>query len=102
MVSLLLCSSGSNARHEVSRGLLKGIVSAQKALQARDGEKGVAGRNGREEYFPDEGLIDLPSSQLNDFVEKENRKKRVSGLTCSSVSEKKLTNNGFVFQADGV
>ena len=60
MVSLLLCSSGSNARHEVSRGLLKGIVSAQKALQARDGEKGVAGRNGREEYFPDEGLIDLP------------------------------------------
>ena len=61
-VSLFLCSSESNARGE----------SRAKKSPSRvwDGDEGVAGRNGRENYFPDEGSVicpDLPTRQINDF-----------------------------------
>ena len=46
-VSLSLCSSGSNARGEL-RALEGCLVSSKNPLSVRDGDKGVAGRNGRE------------------------------------------------------
>ena len=49
------------AMHEASWRPLKGPVSAQKALsRVWDGDKGVAGRNGREKCYPDEGSLICP------------------------------------------
>ena len=55
-MSLYLCSSGSNARGE-ARALEGRRVSSNSPSRARDGDKEVAGRNGREECFPDEGSL---------------------------------------------
>ena len=38
----------------------------------------VTGRNEREKYFPDEGVIDLPSSQINGFFYKKETEKELS------------------------
>ena len=46
-VSLYLCSSGSNARGE-SRAREGRCVSSKSPSRVRDGDEGVAGRNGRE------------------------------------------------------
>ena len=51
-VSLFLCRSGSNTWGQ-SRALEGRHVSSKSPSRVRDGDKGVAGRNGREEYFPD-------------------------------------------------
>ena len=53
-VSLYLCSSGSNALGE-SRAQEGRRVSSKTPSWVRDGDEGVAGRNGREKCFPDEG-----------------------------------------------
>ena len=47
MVSLYLCSSGSNARGEL-RAREGRRVSSKSPSRVRDGDEGVAGRNGRE------------------------------------------------------
>ena len=47
MVSLYLCSSGSNARGEL-RAQEERRVSSKSPSRVRDGDEGVAGRNGRE------------------------------------------------------
>ena len=60
-VSLYLCSSGSNAR---------------------DGDEGVAGRNGRDQCFPDEGSLICPPGKSMSFHKKETEKNWVSGQTC--------------------
>ena len=52
---------------------MKGAVSAQKSpSRVRDRDKGVAGRNGREKYFPDEG----PGGQINDFLKEKKQKQK--------------------------
>ena len=61
----LLCSSGSNVRGE-SRALEGHCVSLKSPSRVRDGDEGVAGRNGREKYFPQRGVID--------YFQKGNRK----------------------------
>ena len=55
-VSLYLCSSGSNARGEL-RALEGRPNSSKSPSRVQDGGEGVAGRNGREKYFPDEGFL---------------------------------------------
>ena len=71
------------ATHKASRGPLKGVVSALKSpARARVGDEGVAGRNGREKYFPErEGKSMI-------FLQKGNRKielaARLSAGTTSS------------------
>ena len=51
-------------------------VSSKKPSRVRgDRDEGVAGRNGREYCFPEKGVIDLPSRQIDDFSQKGNRKK---------------------------
>ena len=44
-------------------------VSLKSPSRVIDGDEGVAGRNGREKYLPDEGS----GGQINDFVQKGNR-----------------------------
>ena len=61
--------------HEASRGPLKDAVSAQKALQGSETETRELLGGTEEESFPDEGVIDLPSRQINDFQKNRNTKK---------------------------
>ena len=52
--------------HKASRGPLKGAVSARKALQGseRDGNEGVSGRKGREQYkIPHERALLCPTDK---------------------------------------
>ena len=71
----MLCSSGSNAQGEW-RALEGRRVSSRNPSRVRDGDKGVAGRNGREYVvFPRWGVIDLPSRQINYFFAKAKQKK---------------------------
>ena len=52
--------------HEVSQGPLNVAVSSQKALQGSQTEmRDLLG--GTEEISPTRGVIDLPSSQINDY-----------------------------------
>ena len=53
MVSLFLCSSGSNARG-VARALEGRRVSSKSPSRVRDGDEGAAGRNRREWSLPNE------------------------------------------------
>ena len=62
MVSLYLCSSGSNARGE-SKALEGRRVSSNSPSRVRDGDEGVAGRNGGE-YV---GKNRDKGSQMKDF-----------------------------------
>ena len=49
----------------VARIYTPGRVSSKSPSMVRDGDEGVAGRNGREKYFPDEGsLICLPGKSI--------------------------------------
>ena len=54
MVSYCLCSSTSNARGE-SRALKGRCVGSKSPSRVRDRHEEVAGRNGREKFFPDRG-----------------------------------------------
>ena len=74
-VSLYLFSSGTNAQGK-SRALEGRRVSSKSPSRVRDGDKGVPGRNGRDQYFPRQEVIDLPSRQINDFdfLQKGNKK----------------------------
>ena len=64
MVSLYLCSSESNARGE-ARNLKGHSVCSKSPSRVRDRDKGVAGRNRREKYFPEDGsLICSPGKSL--------------------------------------
>ena len=70
-VTLYLCSSGSITQGK-SRALEGRRVSFKKALKrVRDGDKGVAGRNRREQCFLDEGSLICPPGKLIIFYEKE-------------------------------
>ena len=60
--SLFLCSSKSNARGELTA--LEGRhISSQSPSRLRNGDDGIAERNGREKYFTDEGLLICPRSK---------------------------------------
>ena len=51
VVSLILCSTGSNARGELrAPWRAPCLVSSKSPSRVRDGDKGFAGRNGREKY----------------------------------------------------
>ena len=54
---------------KIDSWLLKGAVPAQKAIQGSQTDMGVVERNAREKYPP---VIDLPSRQLNNFLQKAN------------------------------
>ena len=69
----ILCSSVNNAQGE-SRALEGRRVSSKSPSRVRDREEGVAGRNGREKHFR-QGVIDLTSRQINDFLQKGKQKK---------------------------
>ena len=73
-VSLSLCRSGSNTWGE-SRALEGRSGSSKCPSRVRDNGEGVAGRNEREQYFPQRVVIDFPSRQINDFFTKRNQKK---------------------------
>ena len=63
------------ATHEASRGPEKGTVSAQKGFKrVRDGDEWVAGRNGREQCFPNEGSLICPPGKSMICYEKETEK----------------------------
>ena len=80
-VSLSLCRSGSNTWGE-SRALEGRSGSPKSPSRVRDNGEGVAGRNEREQYFPQRGVIDFPSRQINDFFcKKETEKNWISGHT---------------------
>ena len=63
MVSLYLCSSGSIASGEVSV-LERRCVSSKKLCE--DPRRGM-GENGREKCFPQQGVINLLSEQINEL-----------------------------------
>ena len=42
----------------------------KKPIKVQDVEKGIAGRNEREQYSLKRGVINLPSRQINDFLPK--------------------------------
>ena len=75
MVSLYLCSSGSNARGE-SRAREGRCVSSKSPSKVWDGDEGVAWRNGREKCLPSEGSLICPALQANQWflLQKGNRK----------------------------
>ena len=81
-VSLYLCSSRSNARGEL-RALEGRRVSPKSPWRGRDGDEGVAGKNGREWSFPDEGSLICPPGKSMIFHIKETEKDWVSGHTCN-------------------
>ena len=96
MVSLFLCSSGSNAWGELRP--LEGLhVSSKSPSRVWDGDEGVAGRNEREKYFPDKGVNDLPS--IIDLLQKGIRKKWVSGQTWTPPGWYSTTKHAQMFQA---
>ena len=72
-VSLFLCSSESNVRGK-SRALEGHRVSWKSSSRVWDGDKGVAGRNRREKYFPYEGSLIYPPGKLMIFYKKGNKK----------------------------
>ena len=82
-VSLYLWSSRSNTRGE-SRTLEGHRVSSKSPSRVRDGDGGVAGRNGRDKCFPDKGVIDLPSRQIHDFFYKRETEK--SCVSCQTLT----------------
>ena len=67
--------------HKASRGLLKGAVSVQKALQGSEMETRDLLGEKKEKIVPRWGVIDLPSRQIKDFIQDGNRKNWVSGQT---------------------
>ena len=73
MVSLYLCCSGSNARGK-PRALEGHCASSKSPSRVRDGDEGVAGRNGREYCFPDEGSLICPPGKSMIFHKKETEK----------------------------
>ena len=73
MVSLYLCSSGSNARGE-SRAREGRRVSSKSPSRVRDGDEEVAGRNGREYCSPNEGSLICPPGKSMIFHKKETEK----------------------------
>ena len=73
MVSLYLCSSGSNVPGE-SRAKEGHRVSSKSPSRVRDRDEGVAGRNGREQCFPDEGSLICPPGKSMSFHKKETEK----------------------------
>ena len=79
-MSLYLCSSGSNARGK-SRAWEGRRVSSKSPSRVRDGDEGVAGRNGREYCFPDEGSLICPPGKSMSFYKKETGKNWLSGQT---------------------
>ena len=81
--SLYLCSSGSDARGE-SRALEGRRVSSKSPSRVRDRDEGVAGRNGREKYFPSEESLIFPPGKSMIFYKKVTDKNWVGGLTCTT------------------
>ena len=65
MVSLYLCSSAINAQGE-SMALDGRRVSSKSPTRVRDGDEGVAGRNGGEK--PDQGIFHAKRKQKLELV----------------------------------
>ena len=64
------------ALHEPKLRALEGCPVSSKIPSSVGGQgKEVAGRNGREQYSPQRGVIDLPSRQINYFLQKRKQKK---------------------------
>ena len=63
------------AMHEVSRGHLKVVVSAQKAIQGSETKTRELLEVTEGNSVSQCGVIDLPSRQINDILQKGNRKK---------------------------
>ena len=53
---------------------MKGVVSAQKALQGSEIQTRELLEERERIGFPRQGVIDLPSKQINNFLQKGNRK----------------------------
>ena len=53
----------------------------------QDGDEGAAGRNGREQYPPRQGVIDLPSRLISEFLQKRKQTKIFSCQTWRSPLE---------------
>ena len=76
--SMYLCSSKSNAQGE-SKALEGHCVQQKSPSRVRDRDEGVAGRNGREKCFPDEGSLICPESKIEinpnqEFLTKKQKK----------------------------
>ena len=57
------------------RGALEGrCVSSKSLSRVQGGDKGVAGRKGREKYFPDEGSLICPPGKAMIFHKKDTKK----------------------------
>ena len=54
---------------------MKAAVSAQKALQGSETETRELLEEQMRIVFPHQGVIDLPHRQINEFLQKGNRKK---------------------------
>ena len=66
---------------------MKGALSAQKLHQGSETNfRELMARRKVMNVLPDEGVLGLPSRQINDLLQKAKRKKIVSGQTCSIVS----------------
>ena len=69
-----------NARSE-SKALEGCRVSSKSPSRVRDGDEGVAGRNGREKCFTDEGSLICPPDKSKIFFTKWKQKKTVRSCT---------------------
>ena len=100
-VSLYLCSSGSNARGK-SRALEGRRVSSKSLSRVQDGDEGVAGRNGREWCFPNEGLLICPPGKSMIFHKREIKKiELVARLGSAANSIASNTNQSNTSQSHG-
>ena len=75
-------SSGSNAQGEIE-GPWRVPCQLKSPSRVQDRDEGFPWRLEREKCPLRWGIIDLPSIQINIFLQKANRKKSVSGPTCS-------------------
>ena len=72
-VSLYLCTSWRNVKSEL-RALKWRFSSSESPSRVRDGDKGVAGRNGREKCFTVKGSLICPPGKSMIFHKEETEK----------------------------
>ena len=73
-VSLFLCSSRSNPQGDL-RALEGHRVSPKSPPRVQGGDKGVAGSNGTDKYFPRSGVvIDRPDDLMMNYIKRKQKK----------------------------
>ena len=93
-VSLILFSSRKQCMRQVE-GPWRALCQLKKPYKGPRQRRGICWEEWKRGLFPWWGVIDLPSRQINDFVQKGNRKNWISGQTyCPTPPMKRLRWSG--------